>query len=67
MVTGLKKEIPAWGVRAVDSFSCESRSVPGQLEASHEWIYQGRRTQLYRCGVCHSFITKADLKEGTDA
>jgi len=33
----------------------------------HQWRYLGRRAQAYHCVVCDLRVSKADLKENTDA
>jgi len=45
----------------VDSpWRCEGLTTP------HEWRYLGRKSQMYRCGVCLGTITKGILKKETD-
>ena len=39
----------------------------GVNERPHEWRYLGRVAQMYMCIVCQLRVTKADLKEATDA
>lgn len=34
---------------------------------AHEWRYLGRKLQTYHCVVCNLRVTKAALKEATDA
>ncbi len=33
----------------------------------HQWRYLGRKLQTYHCIVCDMRVTKATLKEATDA
>ena len=39
----------------------------GNQQAVHAWEYLGRKAQEYRCKVCQSRVTKAEMKEETDA
>lgn len=43
-----------------------SHDVDGTVRP-HEWQYLGRKAQAYRCVVCLKRVSKAELKEGTDA
>jgi len=47
-------------VATIDYFVCP-RGDP------HVWDYRGRRLQTYRCRRCQLSVTKAALKEATDA
>jgi len=46
----------------VNYYFCDKEGDP-----QHEWEYRGRRAQSYRCKVCGIVVTKAALKENTDA
>jgi len=47
-----------------DVWNCTEGKFAGE---AHVWAYLGREAQLYRCKVCHQSVTKARLKEATDA
>lgn len=39
----------------------------GDALRPHEWRYLGKKAQMYHCVVCQLRVTKAALKEHTDA
>ena len=39
----------------------------GNAKRPHEWRYLGRLAQAYQCVICELRVTKAALKEHTDA
>jgi len=39
----------------------------GANPQAHQWRYLGKRLQVYHCVVCQLRVTKAALKEATDA
>ncbi len=39
----------------------------GDGDVAHEWRYLGKKAQMYHCVVCQLRVSKAALKEHTDA
>jgi len=50
----------------VERINYWTHETPAGTEA-HQWRYLGKTLQTYHCVVCQLRVTKADLKEATDA
>jgi len=48
----------------INYWRCETGPKTGDV---HAWLYRGKVTQKYYCTACGITVTKAELKEHTDA
>lgn len=48
---------------SVDYWQCAGLPEPRPM---HDWMYFGKKTQIYRCRRCGVRVTKDQLKENTD-